>query len=385
MDDGAGTENSSSLSFSNIRGIGGKPDVGQFKISGDLFGWRNKKTQGIHQYNRNQVDNLDWIKTSSKECQLKIVLKTGELLRFDGFREQDFEALSKYTDTHWKASLHKVKQASRGWHWGEYKWSGNNFSFVVDGKHAFDIHAPDISQVTTPSKTDLAVEFKEEIRDPEEDQLLEIRFYVPPPKDGVEDDPTDKLKEDLVARSGVGSIGADSVCQLGEIAFLVPRGRYEIDMMKASMKLHGKSYDFPVMYKTINKMFLLPRPNSPHVVFVVSLDSALRQGMTRYQNLVLQFDNNKIVKLNLNMTNSELEELKVRNTGIDKELEGNQYEVVSRVFKALINKPIIVPGDFKSTHQNSCIRCSHKASDGHLYPLNKFFYIYYEARHNPQV
>jgi structure-specific recognition protein 1 len=43
--------------------------------------------------------------------------------------------------------------------------------------------------------------------------------------------------------------------------------------------------------------------------------------------------------------------------------------VLSKLFKNLAKVNILIPGEFKSSRKEEAIKCSIKASDGHLYPL----------------
>lgn len=51
------------------------------------------------------------------------------------------------------------------------------------------------------------------------------------------------------------------------------------------------------------------------------------------------------------------------------ELEGPLYDVLSKLFKELIKINILIPGDFRTNKEEEALKCSVKASDGHLYPL----------------
>ena len=52
-------------------------------------------------------------------------------------------------------------------------------------------------------------------------------------------------------------------------------------------------------------------------------------------------------------------------------MEGPLYDVLSRLLKAMIKINIIVPGDFKSHRELEAVKCSVKAQEGFLYPLQK--------------
>lgn len=80
------------------------------------------------------------------------------------------------------------------------------------------------------------------------------------------------------AMGGGADSSAESIVTFQELPFLVPRGRYEVDLYMSSMRLRGKSYDYKIPYSNIVKLFLLPKPDDVHVMLVVRLQFELRSG-----------------------------------------------------------------------------------------------------------
>jgi len=57
-------------------------------------------------------------------------------------------------------------------------------------------------------------------------------------------------------------------------------------------------------------------------------------------------------------------------------MQGPYHDIVSRLFRAITDKSITVPGSFTSKSGAKCISCAYKASAGLLYPLERgFIYI----------
>jgi structure-specific recognition protein 1 len=57
---------------------------------------------------------------------------------------------------------------------------------------------------------------------------------------------------------------------------IIPRGKYSLDFYSNFAKLHGKTHDYKIMFKDINKIFLLQKPDGVHMVYLLQLDQALR-------------------------------------------------------------------------------------------------------------
>lgn len=68
------------------------------------------------------------------------------------------------------------------------------------------------------------------------------------------------------------------------------------------------------------RMFLVPRPNSPHVNFILSLENAMRQGQTSYPFVVMQFDSDAVQSVEVNLEENELQQ-----RGLEKLLEGTHH------------------------------------------------------------
>ncbi len=56
------------------------------------------------------------------------------------------------------------------------------------------------------------------------------------------------------------------------------------------LRLHGKTYDYKVPYKSVHRQYLLPKADGMHHQMVVGLEPPLRQGQTKYPWLVMQWE-----------------------------------------------------------------------------------------------
>lgn len=164
----------------------------------------------------------------------------------------------------------------------------------------------------------------------------------------------------------------DGIVLFSDTLCLTPRGRYDIDMFPAFLRLRGKTTDYKISYTSIIKLFLLPKPDDVHVLFVIGLDPPLRQGQTRYPFLVFQFVREEEIDVSLNLDD---ETIATKYEGkLEKKYESRTYEVVSTLFKTLTGRRVTIPSEiFKSYHNQSAIKCSMKANEGVLYPLDKSF------------
>jgi len=62
------------------------------------------------------------------------------------------------------------------------------------------------------------------------------------------------------------------VTSVQDLPMLVPRGKYSFDFYSKFAKLHGKTHDYKIMYKDINRIFLLEKPDGVHMCYLLQLD-----------------------------------------------------------------------------------------------------------------
>lgn len=179
------------------------------------------------------------------------------------------------------------------------------------------------------------------------------------------------MADQIIDKAGIGGFAGEEIAKLDDMQLLVPRGKYVFTLFSNYMKLHGKTHDYKIAFKDINRAFLLPKPDGVHMNYIISLRTPLRQGQTPHHYLVFQFKKEREENVTLNLSS---EEIKEKYGGeLSEELEGPLYDVLSRLFKTLIKISIIVPSGFKSEKGTEAVKCSSRAQDGYLYPLNKSF------------
>ncbi|KAK3812011.1 MAG: hypothetical protein J3Q66DRAFT_50714 [Benniella sp.] len=272
----------------------------------------------------------------------------------------------------------------KGWNWGETDFSNGNLVFSVENKDMFEIPLNEVTNTSLTAKHEVMIELggldgegsggKDKRKG---DQLVEMRFYVPGNKpqegEGEEESAANIFYNLIKNEADIGHAApGEGIVPFSDTLCLTPRGRYDIDMFPTFLRLRGKTTDYKISYTSIIKLFLLPKPDEAHVLFVIGLDPPLRQGQTRYPFLVFLFVREEETDLTLNL---DEETIAAQYEGkLEKKYETRTYEVVSTLFKALTGRRVTIPSEFfKSYHNHSAIKCSMKANEGVLYPLDKSF------------
>jgi structure-specific recognition protein 1 len=108
------------------------------------------------------------------------------------------------------------------------------------------------------------------------DQPMEIRFYVPgmvQAEEGENDEEqtaAQLLCETVKTKAELGQVAGEVIVRFRDVFSLSPRARFDVELFPTFLRMRGKTYDYKVLYDTIMRMFLVPRPDDVHVYFVVS-------------------------------------------------------------------------------------------------------------------
>jgi len=336
---------------------------GNLKLYNEKVVFKNSKTGKADVMGHEEVVRAYWRRVA-RDYQLKLVSKSGNVLRFSGFKENEYHNLKRFLQERYDVELEDQQFSTYGWNWGKSDFKGDELSFDVADKTAFEIPLINVSQCTQ-QKDEVTLEFHQN-DDQEHVALMEMRFYVPPNQEDETDRVQDFYKK-VMEKADVLQVKGNAICQFQDIKFLTPRGLYDIRMYPKFIQLHGKTYDYKITYSSILRLFLLPKDDR-QLFFVVSVDPPLKQGQTRYHYLIMGFNRDDELSVDLQLDDDKMRE---KLEGV--EGDGTSFEVVSRVVKAMCGKKITTTGKFKGAGQTSSITCSYKANSGILYPLPRAF------------
>ncbi|KAL0491492.1 SSRP1 [Acrasis kona] len=367
--------------------------AGELVVSGEdekSFYWKANGSTNNVIVNKGTIDHFEWLLTG-RGYALRIWKNGSEqITEFLNFKEADFSKLKELLDRFFPdLQVNKTELCSRGVNWGEPKFHGNVLSFENDNKEEFLINLSDVKTCTKSAKNELIVEFhNDDTVQKTDDMLVEMRFVIPKEikPEGEEEEgedappsinPFDQIYNKIISRAEISTDTGDAIASFEGLPFITPRGKYNVDMHKKYIRLHGKTYAFKVLYKSISTLFLLPKPGETHMFFVVSLDTPIRQGQKAYPYLVFQFDKSVMISkekpLQIKMDKEGLD--KLQDKTLKETMHGKQFEVVAKVFRALAERRLIGPGKFKSFTGDNGIKCSMKANEGFLFFLEKSLFF----------
>lgn len=270
----------------------------------------------------------------------------------------------------------------KGRNWGDIDVGNNKIIFTGEEKPWFTIPITSISNVQQASnKKELALEFNiEDEKDRDNFLLTEIRFYIPDKNvekevnskevDSQEDEKetnvktrAELLKKEISKQANIGTIG-DSIAHIPEIQMITPRGKFDLYFMKSVIKILGPTHNYKIVHKNISKIFLLPKTDGHNHFLIVSLISPISQGNTSYPFLIFQVKDGVESSVNLNIPdNMKLD--------LPNPLTGNIMDNIAKLFNTIVNIGIIIPSKNFLFSKGPFLKCSYKANEGVLYPLEK--------------
>eukprot|EP01127_Copromyxa_protea_P022844 TRINITY_DN839_c0_g3_i1.p1 TRINITY_DN839_c0_g3~~TRINITY_DN839_c0_g3_i1.p1 ORF type:complete len:584 (-),score=149.66 TRINITY_DN839_c0_g3_i1:68-1708(-) len=351
----------------------------------DGIAWRSKGGQGVTVVG-SDVRSGEW-KRVSRLFQLRLSVKGGVSYKFDGFKEQDGEFMKDFFLKHFKIELTEANVSTKGWNWGKTTFDDNNsaVSFKVDGEVAFDLPLSEVLQCHPASKKshEAVMKFHQDDTASQSDtqSLVEMRFYFPPQGEGESNvDSTDDFVSNVLKGADTTSASGKGILSFEQVPTLVPRGRYDIEMFGSFLEMHGKSFDYKIKYTSIVRLFQLPRPDRASVVFVVSLEPPIRQGQAVYPHLIMQLEEKSESSPTFNIPEELKNDPRMKQVATMK--TDPVWQNLARAFRYLTGKKITPPRSFKTSNGGRGLKCSLRANEGFLFPLEKdFFFIHKPPTH----
>jgi len=347
--------------------------VGSVNFTEDGIEWRDRANM-VKTFDKENISHGNWTIFGTKGF-LKFYLNDGKIVRLDGFAKADRESIVKYTDNI-GILVENEDVACDGSNFGDISFDSKKVKMVAPtGKQAFELQVENISNcmIADKNRNEVEIQFHESdtvARD--EDALVQIRLHFP--STGADDEDM-SLAEDFqgsIEKSITRSVSGHIIVEFDsdDGTFVTPRGRYGIQMYADFLRMHGAKYDYKIQYNDIGKLFLLPKPDGQHQALVICLEKPIRQGNQRYQHLVLQTHMAEHT-IAINMSD---EELQSQYEGqLTKEMTMPLCNLYAKVFKIISGSKVFVPKNFLSDRSTHCVKCSLKANEGLLYPLEKSF------------
>jgi len=304
-----------------------------------------------------------WSSTNATQFLLRL-FEGDKTHSFSNIKESDLDALMGLLKE-FKVDIRKIPLCFDAKHWGSMSCEGQEivFSKENDGIR-FTIPHSSVTNIAPAGKADIQFDFEEPSEHFEGDYVQEIRFFVPP-LDGMNQ--VEELHEEIMQKCDKRA--GQSVADLGDFKFMMPSARYELQIFRDYLRLHGRSFDHNVKFKEIDQVFLVETPRS-EALFVFGLVTPLRQGNTSFNYIVMQIMDGTTININVNLDAEEVTALSLPNS----QAVYNPRDLLGKLVKFFTKKPIAVPCEnFASDNKKHCMACTYRQSMGYLWILNKSF------------
>lgn len=212
----------------------------------------------------------------ARACQLWLTDGKGQLHRFEGFKQGDFERIATAIQASSNVKLQKKELSSKGRSFGGVRINGNNLELLDDVDSLIaPIPLTSIGLAAAPGKNEVEIQcIDDDTVEREDECLVEMKLYVPEEAnvpgveafknkrkasksssaDGEDEEDEGELSTSaalhamITEAAGIRGVTGDALVELPEDAgsFLVPRGRFAIEFYPQFLRLIGSSYEFKV-------------------------------------------------------------------------------------------------------------------------------------------
>ncbi|KAG0417919.1 FACT complex subunit POB3 [Dictyocoela roeselum] len=176
---------------------------------------------------------------------------------------------------------------------------------------------------------------------------------------------TGTLLRDITERCT--QLKAQSVATFEAIQSLYPRGKNTFVFYPSFVKMVGRTFEHQIFFSSIQMMWFLEnqKDGEKEQFLVLKIDPAIKQGQTRYEHLVLSFEDcSEDIEVNLD------DELKKRKPNLKSQYNGDLGESFTTILEELSGIKATRQGDFATSDNQRRIKCYTKAYEGHIYPLD---------------
>uniref|UniRef100_A0AC35GW80 FACT complex subunit SSRP1 n=1 Tax=Panagrolaimus sp. PS1159 TaxID=55785 RepID=A0AC35GW80_9BILA len=181
-----------------------------------------------------------------------------------------------------------------GWNFGNVPIVDKNLQFQVNNALDFEIPLSNVSNCTA-NKSEAILEFH--TNDDSTVGLVEMRLHMPM-VEGVseEESPAELLRQAILKYAAVEAETEQHIVLLTNMLCLTPRGRYDIKIFPTFLSFHGKTYDYKIPARSVNRLFMLKHKDGRRLFFVMHINPPIRQGQTRYSYIVFEFNKDELAE-----------------------------------------------------------------------------------------
>jgi structure-specific recognition protein 1 len=368
------------IQWGSVRALGQGMDKGVFGIDpeeGTKIQWENKVTGKQLNIPNEQVQEAYW-QTIPSGCKLLLLLPVGVAV-FTGFKLKTHETLKQYFAARCDdLDLVDIPLSTDGLHAGILDSKHNEVQLTNrSGEQILCLNMSRVKNCAVPLANEVEMQMDTDDMQGDDEYTEMIRFLVSPDVDGLPN--AEEICQDV--RDATNMSAGDAIYEFKNTvgSFLVPRGKYAIEMYADHVRLHGTTYVFHLDYTNIIKLYMLPDPKTPSNFLVFCLRDGLQQGHQVYPYLVLKVKE-EVQLVQSCLTQAELDEQfgtkyneteKRNESNLLERTEEEIYKVIAKCFSYIAKVKVYKTSDYISAKSFKAVMSAVGNSDGLLYPLTK--------------
>ncbi|CAG2182700.1 unnamed protein product, partial [Oppiella nova] len=131
---------------------------GRLKLTNSQVIFKSSKTGKVETMSGSDIDSILWHRMAG-DYALRVMSRSGQMSRFAGFNDSDFDKLEKFFARNYSLELKSRDNCLRGWNWGTAAFDGAVLGFdVKKSERAFEVPLLNVSHCTT-AKNEVTLEF----------------------------------------------------------------------------------------------------------------------------------------------------------------------------------------------------------------------------------
>ncbi|WUR04655.1 FACT complex subunit POB3 [Vairimorpha necatrix] len=289
-----------------------------------------KQNNEICTINASNIKDIEMFR-GTLGVNLRIYSETNFFLK--GISESFIEPIIKICNESYKINLYLKELEIKNITKGDLIVNGKGFIEFSTDKTIFEIPIKDIDCIAD-IRNEISIKFDN----------VEVRFVTTKENiKEIKDACNNNVEEDLVI--------------FENITMIYPRGKNNFMLYKEYFRIIGYSYDHKIYYRNVKEIYCLDKNyvTDKDKYIILNLDQPIRQGLTKYNLLVLAFSNEEI-------------DIDINDSRLEKRYTGLLSDVLIDIFERLLECDSI-SSKFLTTDKRRALKCTYKAYEGQIYPL----------------
>lgn len=323
------------------------PSTVAIKIAPQGIAMKTKSTNTVITLEKNDIKEIKLFRSTQK-INMRIYAK--HVYNIKNITDSDSERIKQYCSEQYHLKINDMELQIEDVNKGSLMISGNFLEFrSFNNKLIFDIPLKDIDNVHQ-IRNEMCVSFKEN-----KNSTTELKFV------------TENINLVGAIKERNQSTKSKEIVTFEALQSVLPRGKNTFVFYMSFFKMVGSTYEHKIFYKSVKKIFYLEK-ESKESYLAINIDPPIRQGQTSYAFIVMVLNNNDEEVFDILLSDEDI----LNFPELKRSYTGSVGESFLSVLKSITNCKAIRTDAFVTLNGHKSLKCSVKAFDGHLYPLDKY-------------